>query len=412
MTNLRVLISSNYNYNQGKIANYFDNVLTLEFKSEEDYLKFSENPYLTIDNFNIIDCITDIKEIEKILKKENIPRIFKKSPVIVEITNFNDLPIKLLNKGKKIKFKLLNMNYTEIIKVLTSPYVHENVSFYDKFNEGMEISLKDMIKVYEKLLTFAKVPLENKYSPAESFYYIYNVLKKRIYKEEDKKDEESKSRGLKEVLNGDKIVCVGYSNLFAAICSVLDLPVEICSWVPTDNSESGHVSNIVYLNDPKYNLFGIYAIDTTWDSKQNEYDTEYENDISHFLIPLDIEEKEKKIKNLKPGHGCNYYRFFISKKHYNQIPAIRENKKIAYKKAYNIFKSLNIKENVYNIDLDTLEETIKKLGNKKISTRQLRNIIAKVTPKNDDDLNKTIKTSIYNKIEAKQTELLLKKIFG
>ena len=47
-----------------------------------------------------------------------------------------------------------------------------------------------------------------------------------------------------------------------------------------------------FVNDSKYNIIGIYAIDVTWDSLRNER-------ITHFLTPLAYEELEKKNKGFE-----------------------------------------------------------------------------------------------------------------
>ncbi len=411
MANIDIVITKEDRLDGEKKAYLFDDVVRLEFKNEDEYLKFMENPVLIMDDFNIIEGVTDTKLLEKILKLPNLSEKIKESSVMVEMFNKTDLPIKLLQTKKKIKLNLIALDYKDTVLVIKSPYMHENVFFYDKFNEGMMLSLKDMINVYEELLKYAKVPLENNYSPAECFYYIYNLLKQRIYHEEEKGEKETKSRGLKEVLYGDKIVCVGYSNLFSAISSVLGLFSEVCSW-DSVKDEDGHASNVVYLNDEKYNICGIYAVDVTWDSKENEKDTEYENNIKNFLLPMSLEEAIKKSIDYKPALGCSYYRFFISKINHDKYPFVPNNDKMAYKKANIIYSNLNLPLALEDTSLDDIETNLLSLGNRGIPTNTLREIIMTVTPKSRKDLDKTIKTSEYYKIETKRAELLLQRIFG
>lgn len=411
MASIDIVITKENRLDGEKKAYLIDDVVRLEFKNEDEYFKFIENPILTMDDFNIIEGITDTKLLEKILKLPNLSEKIRESSVMVEMFNIKDLPINLLQTKKKIKLNLIALDYKDTVLVIKSPYMHENVFFYDKFNEGMMLSLKDMINVYEELLRYAKVPLENNYSPAESFYYIYNLLKQRIYHEEGKDEKETKSRGLKEVLYGDKIVCVGYSNLFAAISSVLGLSAEVCSWEHI-KEEEGHASNVVYLNDSKYNICGVYGVDVTWDSKENEKDTEFENNIENFLLPMPLEEAVKKSIDYKPTIGCSYYRFFISKINYAKYPFIPNNDKMAYKKANIIYKSLVLPKVTEDTSLDDIEKDLLSLGNKPIPTNTLKTIIMNVTPKSDKDLEKTIKSSRYYKIEKKKTELLLQRIFG
>lgn len=66
----------------------------------------------------------------------------------------------------------------------------------------------------------------------------------------------------------DNIVCVGYSNYLNAIASILNIPVFPLSWTDASNPNSGHQENIAIINDPKYDIKGIFTIDITWDSKE------------------------------------------------------------------------------------------------------------------------------------------------
>lgn len=395
---LEVIISSDDMIKGDKKADFFQNVLRLVFTNEDEYLAFLDNPILKQEDVNNMN-----ESCEEIPVKD----LLENASVIIDMANCKEIPIKLLKTKKKITLNVTKLNYKEIASTLSSSYIHDNVVFFDKFNEGYEVSFKDMIMVYKELLFYAKVPLEKSFSPAESFYYIYRLLKNRKYCEEDKNDDKIKSRGLKEVLFGDKIVCVGYSNLFAAISSVLDLPAEVCTW-DSALDDDGHASIVVYLNDSKYNLCGIYAIDTTWDSKIDENDIEYENNIRHFLLPMDIEELDKKRNGLKPGFKCSYYKFFIAKIHAEQIPGLKMLSNHAYKKAEIIFNNLGISYDK-NMDLASLSEIITKLGTKEISTQVLRNIVANVTPENKN-LDKTIKTSVHSKLEEMKINVMLERL--
>lgn len=84
-----------------------------------------------------------------------------------------------------------------------------------------------------------------------------------------------------------------FCKLSFGLCGVLDIPVEKILWTPKNEKKAGHDSIAVYLNDDKYNIHGIFAIDPTWDSKQNEKDTTYQQYIRHFLVPMNIEKMKK-----------------------------------------------------------------------------------------------------------------------
>lgn len=397
MLNVKIVISKNMIYEELKIADSFDDgkTLKLTFKTEDSYLAFINNPKLCINDFNLIEGITDINQIECILNNPELKDKILSSKPVIEIIGIKDIPKKLLKTHKKISLNLTSLSFNEILEIITHPDIHENVTFFDKYNESREITLNEMLEMYSKLLNDAQKAISNGYSQAECCFYIYNLIKKHIYHEEKENEKASKSRSIIEILKGDKIVCTGYSNLFIAIADILNIHAEACSWEPVYDDNSGHSSVVVYLNDPKYNLCGIYAIDTTWDSRKNEQDTEYENNIKHFLVPMTLEEKCKRIGGFKPSFGCSYYRFFIAKITYDKSKYFEHNKNIAYKKAKQIFNYLNLSTELS--DLEETSEKIKSLGNRAISPRTLKGIITTVTPKSQEDLEKTIDSSIHKK---------------
>ena len=282
MYKVDVIISKNDIYPKEKLADLFDdNVLRLSFKTEQQYLAFMNNPQLSIENFNIIPGLSSEEDINKLLENIDLPKALKDTRPMIEILDIKDLPIKLLERKEKLALNLSNLNFEDSYSIITHPLISENVTFYRKYDEGRETTLKEMIDVYNGLLSLAKTAIDNNYSPAESIFYIYNIAKKRIYNEENQEEKYCKSRSITDILNGDKIVCTGYSNLVAAIANILHIPVEISYWDDITDKTAGHAANIVYLNDPKYNICGIYAIDATWDSRKNEEDTDYENNIEH-----------------------------------------------------------------------------------------------------------------------------------
>lgn len=412
MYKVDVIISKNDIYPKEKLADLFDdNVLRLSFKTEQQYLAFMNNPQLSIENFNIIPGLSSEEDINKLLENIDLPKALKDTRPMIEILDIKDLPIKLLERKEKLALNLSNLNFEDSYSIITHPLISENVTFYRKYDEGRETTLKEMIDVYNGLLSLAKTAIDNNYSPAESIFYIYNIAKKRIYNEENQEEKYCKSRSITDILNGDKIVCTGYSNLVAAIANILHIPVEISYWDDITDKTAGHAANIVYLNDPKYNICGIYAIDATWDSRKNEEDTDYENNIEHFLVPMVIEEKNKKKCGLIPTTGCSYYRFFISKIEHKRNSFFKHIKDTALKNAYIIYKYLNLprpKE-----DIEQLSIEISQFGNKIIEPNTLKQIITAVTPKPEEDLEKTINSNIHQKAYEKvKVNALLRKIKG
>ena len=152
--------------------------------------------------------------------------------------------------------------------------------------------------MYQHILNISDKIKKRNYSPLEAIYYIYYNLKAKMYNKESENEDKSTSRSINQIRKTNKIVCEGYSNYFFAVSRFLNLSVFKLTWASKDKDKPGHAENIVFINDSKYEVTGIYAIDTTWDSKRDENDVRYKHNIRHFLIPLSVNETEKATQNL------------------------------------------------------------------------------------------------------------------
>ena len=127
-------------------------------------------------------------------------------------------------------------------------------------------SVEEFLAMRETLDFFNDLVQANNLSQAEILMYAYDIMKTFRYKEnEENKDE---SRYLHNIVMTDYIVCVGYAKFMEQILKENGMKV-IEAGVTCDlgNDEyGGHARNLVYLDDDKYDIHGIYAIDATWDS--------------------------------------------------------------------------------------------------------------------------------------------------
>lgn len=108
-----------------------------------------------------------------------------------------------------------------------------------------------------------------KLSPFEKFVYAYQYVTNRCYTEEGKGEEDFVSRNLVSILNGDKIVCVGYANMLATILNRVGVPCTTACVVSYSGDYLGYVNHAicsVRMVDPKYKIDGIYASDPTADA--------------------------------------------------------------------------------------------------------------------------------------------------
>lgn len=411
MLKVDIIISKNDIYKNDKVADYFDdsNILRLVFKSEDEYLNFLKNPQLTPQDFSKFNLESIPDKVQTILSYTKLYDLIKSSTPTFELETINNLPTRILLTKRKIYLNIINLPLKDILNLLRNPQIHENVFFYDKYNEGKEMTLKELIEMYNKLLTLIKDVKDKNYSPAEKLFYAYNIVKSRIYKKEEKHEDETISRNLAEILKCKKIVCEGFANFLLGLCEVLEIPAEKIIWVHKSKRKAGHDTVAVYLNDEKYNIHGIYAIDPTWDSKENEKDTTYKQYIRHFLVPMNIEKNEKAKSNIIPNVSCSYYRFFISYDLCQKLPFMDINKKIVFKKARKIFYYMQVP---FIEDLDYLYQRLKEMGEQLLDNDTIAKIVTSVTPMDDKDLKKTLSTTPYSIQEVPKTSTILKRILG
>lgn len=411
MLKVDIIISKNDIYKDDKVADYFDdsNVLRLVFKSEDEYLNFLKNPQLTSQDFSKFNLESIPDKVQTILSYTKLYDLIKSSTPTFELETINNLPTRTLLTKRKIYLNIINLPLKDILNLLRNPQIHEKVFFYDKYNEGKEMTLKELIEMYNKLLTLIKDVKDKNYSPAEKLFYAYNIVKSRIYKKEEKHEDETISRNLAEILKCKKIVCEGFANFLLGLCEVLEIPTEKIIWIHKNKRKSGHDTVAVYLNDEKYNIHGIYAIDPTWDSKENEKDTTYKQYIRHFLVPMNMEKNEKAKSNIISNVSCSYYRFFISYDLYQKLPFMDINKKIAFKKARKIFSYMQVP---FIEDLNYLYQRLKEMGEQLLDNETIAKIVTSVTPMDDKDLKKTLSSTPYSIQEVPKTSIILKRILG
>lgn len=196
--------------------------------------------------------------------------------------------IKCLKFAKNINNKVIileakNISLGEYKELLSSVNLNElnnpniTISYQDTTRD---LNIKELYNLSLLIDEVAKKINKYNLSPLEKIVYVYDYVKKREYHEcEDK----TNSRDLDKVINGENIVCVGYSNLFNAILKSLNI-----SCIPLISIKAKHQRSLVYVKDDKYNINGIYAFDPTWDSKKTKA---YIDNYNYFAMPFEESEK-------------------------------------------------------------------------------------------------------------------------
>lgn len=294
-----------------------------------------------------------------------------------------------------------HLPYIQKLDIITNPLTGDNIFFLDDYTENEELSLCEISEMYQYILNIAKSIKDRGYSQLESIYCIYNELKKRVYNAGKQNENYNKSRSLKQIINGDCIVCAGYTNYFLAISDILGLNVEKMIWQPIPGHISGHTSLIAYINDSKYNVRGIWGIDPTWDSKRSQADELYKNNLTHFLTPLAYDEEEKSRHQLDYHEGNSYYKINESLHRYHQLleyqaPEIIINnaKRTLLRRINRIYEMIGIKKvNEKDFNPEAEVYNIRNYANKLFPLFKLEEIIKSVTPKKETDLIQSVQSS-------------------
>lgn len=144
---------------------------------------------------------------------------------------------------------------------------YPNARFSVSGNKNYRISLDEYRKTLELLDEIVNKVNSCGFSTLEKIMYVYDYVRDRYYNEESKNEEPYLSRGITNVLFGDKIVCEGFVNLFNTILSRLNIS---CDEFVLSSDDSKHSRSLVYICDPKYDVCGLYMFDPTFDCKKDE----------------------------------------------------------------------------------------------------------------------------------------------
>lgn len=143
-----------------------------------------------------------------------------------------------------------------------------------------EITLQQYKNTVEEMEKFLSKIKKYELSPLEQMMYAYDLVRDRVYTEENQEESYSASRDLTATLLGDKIVCVGYANIFEKILQNLRIQTTMCSMV--SKNQTGHRRNAVYVKDTKYHVEGVFFCDPTWDSRKDKNDNSYLDSYKFF----------------------------------------------------------------------------------------------------------------------------------
>lgn len=252
-----------------------------------------------------IDINTSIDEefLEFVTSKENQETIFENIDAYLEVEDDPEEEALRIYASSKLANNALFFECERVVimgeveevatYIKNNPYLKTKKLFYGECVELDEGSLKRLkksfkdvpeimlnvsgnsqrIKIdeYEKTVV-AILEIVNKvkkynYSPLEALMYAYDLIRDRFYVKEDDNEEAYVSRDLSSALLGDKIVCVGFANIFNAVALKLGINSITFNLV---RGKIGHVRNLMFIKDEKYDIEGLYFFDPTFDCKKDD----------------------------------------------------------------------------------------------------------------------------------------------
>ena len=270
-----------------------------------------------------------------------------------------------------------NININNKTTMTISDKIFFNNNLFKYFNESNsenimlkvptgEYNLKEYIGYETRLNKLVENAMD--LSPLERYVYAYNVVKNfKPYKENEQ--EKNLSRNIYSILDNEYMVCVGYAEMLSDLLTRLGLSsMKISEEVnigfdglaqdslEVGNHEAksaGHARVMVKIDDPKYNVKGIYYADPTWDNNLN---ADFYNHILMTGLEYNSQSRE------------NFHSYFNMHELF-EADSIEE----FYSRVNYYLAKINKKEGNYNLksDINQYPQTMQELAKKGINSYDL-----------------------------------------
>lgn len=403
----------------------FNYILPIEYaeKDEEFYIESSYKPFYIEKGIkiNLENLMNKTREkYTEVLNHFNIetPKKINLHFNLLSTNSKEILEFAKINNNIKIYATLTNTEY----EVLAHNLKNENVNnLYITFeNCNGYISYKDFYDMFKELDKIVKFVKKYNLSEIEQIMLVYDIIKANEYNKEDNTESYNDSRNLDKVIKGNKIVCVGYSNLINYILTCLGIKNRI-TLMNYSNKKEKHVRNLILINDNKYDIKGLFLLDCTWDSKKND---NYLNNYNFFLKSLNFFKQAKTEKFINPS-WLELLKL-DDEDMINKIKNINEIDKKRYIYSMSSISDKNI-SNLYLIAINGNDLTnelinsalyIKKLINRKIPKDVFKNSLYKIRKIEyineiiNEDITEEKIDNICNKFYRESDDILLLKILG
>lgn len=295
---IRIILDNDNFYDfKYSISNLFNISIIIENSNKEDFIKiitdyekmrecFKASYELELKTSDDLHTLNTMKMFCD--RKDSFYKYMIKSCeyIILESNRYEEIIEYINNNPEVLNNKILLPGYF----LLNKEHLEDAEEYFKGINniyvltEGndLPITLDEYRKTIEFIDNFVNEVKSLNFSPLEQIMYVYDKVRDRVYKKESTSESIFESRDITKVLFGDKIVCVGFAKIFDIILKKIGINTKIYDILSKDGN-GGHERNVVYINDKKYDVEGIYYFDTTWDSKKGN-DNNYLNKYKFFAI--------------------------------------------------------------------------------------------------------------------------------
>ncbi len=174
-----------------------------------------------------------------------------------------------LSSKKIVLADYLELNQEELQKLKDIFKNQPNLRIRTAGNNST-ISIQEFEKTFVAINEIVEKIKKYNYSPFEALMYAYDLVRDRFYVQEDINEDYGVSRDLTSALLGNKIVCLGFANIYNAVVKQLGISSMVFYLLDKNEKNSGHARNLIYIKDDKYNIDGFYFFDPTFDCKHKD----------------------------------------------------------------------------------------------------------------------------------------------
>lgn len=378
--NLEELIGTDYwKMEKGDYLDKEKQIFKLKLPKEgnisEDFKKNYLVVYSNLENINLnFATIYDkrAREVSSLavfnMKSESeIKEVFINSKNIKEIANILEWLKDENYTIEKIILSLNNETYPDI-KLLQKYDSIYNIEI--DYNDMQKTDLDGFISMRFTIDWYKEIINGNNLSPFEIAIFAYDIVKTFKYREGT---EESDARFIPNIINTGNIVCVGFSKLFEAILKEFGIRTIDLNIPPLKGEKDGHRRTAIRLDDDKYNIHGIFAVDVTWDREITNLSLVTDYNEQTIIRRNGVKESDKVIKEYDALSLYNYflipykdYKIIFSKEELPEIFQLVEDKEVFFdiwdaysSEVYKLFDKINkpfIKNYILNSNKPNLEQ--------------------------------------------------------